>query len=97
MTRTFVRTGRMVERKIRDEHILVPIGDNLYELDSLFTLNETASFVWSQTVEQVLESSIVEGVMDRYEVDAAEAEADTNHILSELVEIGALTVLAEAD
>ena len=90
MTQTYRRTGKMVERRIRDEHILVPVGDNLYELDSLFTLNEVASFIWSRTENEALASSISDGVVQHYDVPREEAEADTRRILSELVKIGAL-------
>ena len=97
MTHTYTRTGKMVERKIRDEHILIPIGDNLYELDSLFTLNEVASFIWGRTEQGVPAPRVVEHMMERYDVQSEEAEADTQRILAELVEIGALEIQETAD
>ena len=97
MTHTYTRTGTMVERKIRDEHILVPVGDNLYELDSLFTLNEVASFIWNRTEQGASGAVIAANVVEHYDVSPGEAEADTQRILAELVEIGALETQGASD
>ena len=87
----------MVERRIKDEHILVPVGDNLYELDSLFALNEVASFIWTRAADEVPREEILQGIVARYEVTSEEAVADMDRILSELVEIGALETRERSD
>jgi hypothetical protein len=80
----------MVSREIAGEVILVPIRRNVGDLESVYTLNETAALAWtlfdgSHTVNQIQDQIISE-----YEVDEDEAEQDLNELIQQLEEIGAI-------
>jgi len=47
MKRTITKTDHVVERKVRDNLILVPMNTGPARLDALYTLNETAGFIWN--------------------------------------------------
>ena len=81
----------MVSREIAGEVILVPIRRNVGDLESVYTLNETAALAWtlfdgSHTVNQIQDQIISE-----YDVDEDEAERDLVELIQQLEEIGAIT------
>ena len=46
LERCFKKDPNMVSRKIADEVILVPIRQNVGDLESIYTLNEVATRIW---------------------------------------------------
>lgn len=92
MGRTFIKSADIVERTIRNEHLLVPVMRTEATLDSLFVLNETARFVWTQAVAGRPEEDIAAALASEFDVSPAEATADTRRVLDELLSIGALGV-----
>jgi hypothetical protein len=90
MYKRFTKGKNIVERKIRSEHILVPIMGSMKALDSIYSLDEVASFIWSRAVEGFAENEIVSRLTVDYEVDEPTAKADTRRVLEELERIGAL-------
>ena len=80
----------MVSREIAGEVILVPIRSSVGDLESVYTLNETAALAWtlfdgSHTVNQIQDQILTE-----YEVDEDEAERDLIELIQQLEEIGAI-------
>ena len=90
MNRRFKKSGDLVERRIRDEHILVPIMKNMASLDSIYTLNETAAVIWQLATEGLAENEIAERIATDFDVPTETAAADTRRVLDELVHLGAL-------
>jgi hypothetical protein len=93
MARHFSKSDGIVERRIHDEHILVPIRKDVADLNSLYTLNEVASFIWQRAIEGLEEPDIVARLRDAFDVDPAKAASDTTRILDELVALGALILV----
>jgi hypothetical protein len=46
LEKVYKKSDSMVSRKIGDESILVPIRQNAGDLDSIYTLNDTAAYIW---------------------------------------------------
>lgn len=88
---TYARNPEMIERHIRGEHILVPLARTDKALDSLYVLNKTAGIVWQHAADGMDHSEIIAAIRREFEVDDTTATADVQRILSELVDIGALT------
>ena len=95
MARRFKKSDGIVERKIHAEHLLVPIRKDVADLNSLYTLNEVASFIWERAVEGLPEPEIVNRLSSAFQVDGARAEKDTRRILDELLSLGALVAVPE--
>ena len=91
MTRRFKRAEGMVERRIGNEHILVPIRGDVADLDSLYTLDEVSAFIFRKAAEGLPEDQIVEHLTREFDVDQATARKDAQRILTELVAVTALT------
>ncbi len=91
MSMRYARCPTIVERKIRDEYLLVPLHGDRGRLDSLYTLNETAALIWTALAEDLTESQITDRLTKAYDVDSATALTDVQHVLRELLAIGAIT------
>jgi hypothetical protein len=78
----------IVLRRIADEAVLVPVRDNVGDLDSIFTLNETAITIWDALDGATPMHRVIDTVCGEYEVDRDTAAADTREILSRLAEAG---------
>ena len=90
MSRRFIRSDQLVEREIRNELLLVPVARSEATLDSLFTLNGTARFIWARAKDGQDEDAIAAALAAEFRVPPAEAADDTRRILDELLSIGAL-------
>ena len=80
----------IVSRDIAGEVILVPIRQNVGDLESIYTLNETAAFIWGlldgkRTVVQVRDAVVAE-----FDVEAEKAQADVLELLAQLESVGAV-------
>lgn len=93
--RRFRRSPRIVERDIRGERILVPIANAEEALDSLYTLNESAGYIWDRACDGTAFSEIVQAVVEEYGIDAVTAADDVASVLAELVEAGVLEPVAD--
>ncbi len=96
MTKIYEKDGMMVGRKIADEFILVPVRQNVGDLQCMYTLNKVGGRIWElldgggTTIEK-----IVSVITDEYEVTAMEAEADVIAFLDQMKEIGAVVEKTE--
>jgi hypothetical protein len=90
MTPRYEKTSSVVERKIRNSLILVPMKTGPSRLEALYTLNETSGFIWNALAPGTSEDELVSRLVDEYEVDSETARSDIRRILAELTEIGAL-------
>ena len=78
----------IVLRRIADEAVLVPVRSNVGDLDSIFTLNQTAITIWSALDGMTPLHRVIDVVCDEYEIDRETAAADTREILAQLAEAG---------
>ena len=90
MPQRFLKNDGMAERKIGGERILVPIRRDVAQLDSLYTLNETASFLFDLAVQGLSDEDMAGRLAEEYKVTPADALKDVRRILDDLVSIGAL-------
>lgn len=84
------RAPDVVSRRIRGEHVLVPLRRTSAALDSLYTLNETAGFIWEQAGAGLDRAALARAVCARYEVTEAAAATDVARVIGELLAAGAL-------
>lgn len=86
----FRQDPTIVSRDIAGEMVLVPIRQKAGDLESVYTLNTTASFVWERLDgERTLEEIKLE-LLERFEVDEDEAERDMVELVAQLESIGAI-------
>lgn len=87
----FVRSERMVGRRIAQEYVLVPILGRGADADGIFNLNRLGAFIWEQMDGRADGRAIVERITETFEVDAGRASSDYLAFVSQLVSIEALS------
>lgn len=75
-------------RDIVGETILVPTGNASQSINGLISLNDAAEFIWRHIDLVKDRESLVQAVLDEYEVDEETAQRDVNDLLKALGEIG---------
>ena len=86
----YKKSDSIVSRKIADEFILVPIRQNVGDLESIYTLNETAARIWELIDGKIKVEEIKEKIVEEFEVTPEEAEKDIVEHLMQLEEIKAI-------
>lgn len=66
----------IVTRKTGNEYVLVPVTNNIADMNSVFTLNETGAFIWElidgkRNVEEIINKLTID-----YDIDKKSAEED---------------------
>lgn len=84
------RDDSFVSRRIEDEVILVPIRQNVADLDSIFTLSAVAAHIWEQIDGRRTNAEILSLIVEEFEVREEEAQKDLEEFLEQLSVIGAI-------
>jgi hypothetical protein len=80
----------VVERDVRGSRILVPLSHDTARLDSVYTLNATAAFIWDRARAGAPEHDIVTALTLEFDVDTDCGTRDVAAILNDLKALGAL-------
>ena len=90
LEKVYKKSDSIVSRKIADEFILVPIRQNVGDLESIYTLNETAARIWELIDGEISVRKIREKIVEEFEVTPEEAEKDLMEHLQQLEGIKAV-------
>jgi hypothetical protein len=71
-------------RQVGEELILVPLKDNVADMDEMFTLNDVGSFIWEMIDENKTVDDLERAIIAEYEVDQQEAKKDLEEFLEKL-------------
>jgi Coenzyme PQQ synthesis protein D (PqqD) len=69
-------SSSIVTRKTGNEYVLVPITNNIADMNSVYTLNETGAFIWEQIDGKRSIEEIIIALTAAYDIDHQNAEAD---------------------
>jgi hypothetical protein len=89
LERAFVRSEKMVGRRIADEYVLVPIVGRGAQIDGIFNLNRVGAFIWERLDGRTGEA-IVREVVASFEVEPERAAADYRSFIQRLQSIRAV-------
>jgi hypothetical protein len=84
----------LIERKVLDDRLLVPLRGELADLQRIFALNPAAQYIWAQLDGEHDLAAVRDGLVARFEVEPAEAEADLTEFIAQLSEAGLITEVA---
>jgi len=88
-----VKTDEVVCRDVAGERILVPIRQRAVDLQAVYSMNETSSFIWEQIDGRRTEDELRELLCAEFDVDAEEAGRDLRELLEALQETGAIEMV----
>lgn len=86
----YQRTDAFVARAIAGETVLVPIRRQIGDLESIYTLNGVATFIWERLAEPATVAEIARALEDAFAGDPAEIRSDLGIFLAELLDLGAI-------
>lgn len=86
----YQKDERVVARLIAGEAILVPVRQNTGDMESIYTLNETAARAWEFLDGHNSLDQICNQIVAEYEIDPQDALHDLQELMSQLLEIGAI-------
>lgn len=84
MDTTYSKNPDIIFRKIAGEFILVPIRQKAIDLKCVYTLNQTAAFLWELIDSKQGVSQITDKFAAEFEVDSRQAQADILEIFFQL-------------
>lgn len=70
------QSSSIVTRKTGNEYILVPITNNIADMNSIYTLNETGAFIWEHIDGKRCLEEIITEMTKEYDTDFNTAQAD---------------------
>lgn len=86
----FSKDPAIVSRVIAGEYILVPIRQAAVDVDCIYTMDEVASFIWELIDGKRTLEEIRDVIVEEFEVDPLEAEADLVAFVQQLELAGAV-------
>ena len=87
---TYKRNENFVFRQIENETILVPIKDNVGDLNCIYNLNEVGAFIWQNIRCKNSVSDIKNMILSEFEITESQAAADIDEFVKDLKEIEAI-------
>ena len=66
----------VVTRKTGNEYVLVPLANNIADMNSVYTLNETGAFIWEQIDGKRDVEDIITALTEEYDIDGKSASED---------------------
>ena len=90
LNRIYRRNDNFVSRRIENETVLVPIRNNVGDLDCIFSLNPVGALVWEQLDGVATLGDIRDRIVGEYDVSTTAVEADLNAFVAEMESIAAI-------
>jgi hypothetical protein len=66
----------VVTKKTGNEYVLVPITNNIADMNSVYTLNETGAFIWENIDGEKSVEEIINFLTTEYDIDNETARKD---------------------
>lgn len=66
----------IVSRKTGNEYVLIPVANNIADMNSVYTLNETGAFIWENIDGKRTVEELINAVTEEYEIDNENATSD---------------------
>ena len=93
-TSVFRRTKDVVCRAVGAESILVPIRNNVGNLDFVYTLSPVAARIWALLDGVKTTDQIVDAICAEFDVDRTTAQADLTALLADLAGVSLVSRVA---
>ena len=85
---SYARDENIVTRSVAGEMVLVPVRQNVGDLDSVFTVSEVGREIWNLLERPRSLEELVEAITSEFEVERELAEKDVAEFLAGLDEAG---------
>ena len=86
----YQRNPNFIYRNIVGEAILVPMHQDVADMESIYTLNEAGAFIWECLKVPASKAEVQATFLEAYDAEPDIVAADLERFIDELVAIGAL-------
>lgn len=83
----FSHSAGIITRKTGNEYVLVPVTNNIADMNSVYTLNETGAFIWEQIDGRKKVEDIINAVIAEYDTDRVTASSDVFSFINDMEKI----------
>ncbi|MBI4536560.1 MAG: PqqD family protein [candidate division NC10 bacterium] len=87
---TYRQAEDFVSRNIAGETVLVPLRRQIGDLDSIYTLNEVATFIWECLAQPSTVGQLTQALGEAFDAPPATIRQDLEEHLGQLLAIGAI-------
>lgn len=87
----FIRNPDFIYRRVVEDMILVPIHQDVADMECIYTLNEVGAFIWEKLDQPASLADLRRAVLEEYAEEPAQVEKDLEDFLNTLTEFGAVT------
>lgn len=84
------RNENFLLREVAGTLVVVPVGTAVSAFPGMITLNTVGAYIWELLETEQTVDSIVQAIMDRYDVEEVQAQTDVEKFLNKLRPTGAL-------
>ncbi len=74
----------VIMRTVAGEHMLVPVGDTVFQYNGIFMLTDSGKLLWDKIREGAESEGLVKALIEEYEIDEATASKDVADFLEKL-------------
>jgi hypothetical protein len=78
------KSPQIIARRTGDEYVLVPVTDNIADMTSMYTLNETGAFIWDHIDGSATIDDIARRLAGEYGEDIETTRRDVLACLADL-------------
>ncbi len=75
---------QVILRSVAGEHMLIPVGETVFQYNGIFMLTESGKILWENIVKGADEEGLVQALVQEYEIDYDTAKADVQEFLEML-------------
>lgn len=77
-------------RKVAGEYLLIPMGQTALRVQGLVGMSESAHLLYQRLQSDCTKENLVQCLLGEYDVSEAEARADVDAFLAQMLELGVL-------
>jgi len=74
----------IVTRKTGNEYVLVPVANNIADMNSVYTLNETGAFIWDLIDGKRNIEEIISALTEEYDINPQSASEDVISLINNM-------------
>ena len=86
----YERNPDFIFRRIVDEAVLVPIHQQVADMECIYTMNPTGAFIWARLEKPAAYDELEAALLDEYDAAPEAIAADLEAFLAEMAAIGAV-------
>lgn len=87
---SYVRNPDFIFRKVADDFILVPIHQQVADMNCLYTLNEIGAFIWEQLEKPATQADLQAKILHTYNAELDVVVADLEAFLQDMISLAAV-------